>query len=274
MGQKTVSITNSPLRFLTYIIVIFGFLTLPVQADEHQEPGPLTQLTALNEQWPTVFANKDIKRLPDFYSPDALMAQYPYNEADNLEGLEAITAMFSNGPFKLVDASVKTWTLRMDARGNGGLILKKWQLNHSEGSFSGLAIKVASQQDNQWHWDIELSGGGLKSLSDFAKNDFEPDNSAFGYIATRLLNSKKPNHEEHLIDMDVSAAVQTASEGLAEFNNVLAIENDDTGLLITRASKQGYNYIVFMGLARVDGHWKVVTRVTKFLPGNSEYRPN
>ncbi|MCL6271960.1 hypothetical protein M3P05_18735 [Sansalvadorimonas sp. 2012CJ34-2] len=217
--------------------------------------GPLSELMALNEKWPETFAKKDDSSFPDFYTKNALTAQYPYNAEENLTGLKAITSFFKKGPFKLEDASVTTDFIAMEAKGKTSLIIKRWQLKHAAGDAAGLAIKVAQLTD-KWLWNIELSAGGIKGVADLSQNDYEPDNSALNYLTDRMAVQTRPLYKSPSIDINDIANNQMDISVGVRYNNLLTIENGDQGLVIATENRRGRTRIAFIAADKVDEEWR------------------
>ncbi|WP_461535092.1 hypothetical protein [Spongorhabdus nitratireducens] len=225
-------LTTKITRFVLCALMVAGSSSLLAQEN------PLQQLSAMNDRWPVVFAEKNTKALPELYSADALMAQYPYAAANNLHGVKAITGMFEGGPFQLKEGVVRTWTQAIQYTETTGLIIKQWQLTHASGAFSGFAIKVAKHTD-QWRWDVEISGGGLQDVSGFATRDYEVDNSAFGHLSERIFDFKSST----------------------KVDNLLAIKNTDRGLLLVKLTEPaGNSRLVIIATEKVKDSWQAATR--------------
>lgn len=210
------------------------------------------ELQQMNTRWHQAFAEKDTGAFSSLYTNDAWTAQYPYQPNSELVGVDAISQMFANGPFMLPGGVIDTQTVALDTSGDTGLILKKWQLSFDTGAFSGLAVKVATQQE-QWLWDIELSGGGINTLAGFASQDYEADTSAFDGVAQRL--STTP-HNVWLVDATTTFAKPTEQTSISSVNNLLAIEHGANGLLIANVQSNGQSFVSLIALEKIDGIWQ------------------
>jgi len=202
------------------------------------------------DNWQNVMNNKDAGALSSYYDEGSVVAQFPYSSDKNLVGLDSITGMFTNGPFNLNDLNVEVKTIALDENQDIGLLLKSWDIKFDKGGFNGLALEVMKQKQGKWIRQIDVGAGGLKSAFGFTAQDLEKDNSAFNDAIKSLKQAKRTN-------IDPAAAKLNLSDKGVELDNLVAIENQNTGLLITKISAAGKNYVTLNALEKGTSGWAI-----------------
>ncbi len=237
--------------------IAFGGL-MSVGAVQAAAPG---ELVALNQQWQPLMNAKDVESLNKFYDADSLLGQYPYDSTKNLQGLDAISQMFAGGPFGLPELNAKVDTLALDAKDDTALLVKHWDISFKEGGFKGLALEVLNRTDDGWKRRIDIGAGGLSAATDFAQNDTEVDNSAFGSLAADYaLRSEGASR----VSLTEGAELPDFTEGFV-VDNLLSVEQDNSGLLISRLTGKGQSFLLFNAVEKTAAGWQVKVQMSAVL---------
>ncbi len=218
-------------------------------------------LQQLNTDWQLVMNNQNTAFLSRYYDEHSLLGQYPYDASKNLVGLSAIEDMFSNGPFKLTDLKANIDTLALDAKSNTAIVLKRWSINFDKGDFGGLALEVLEQTHDGWKRRIDLGAGGLSSITQFAQQDTEADNNAFGGIAHKL-GKYAMKAQRHNLSKD--AGVLDFSR-FSKVNNLLEVKQGNRGLLISLLTQKEQKYLTFNALEQSSRGWVVQVQLVEKL---------
>ncbi|MGB1237141.1 MAG: hypothetical protein ACPG4U_02950 [Pseudomonadales bacterium] len=223
-------------------------------------PLQAADLEQYNAQWQSLMNNKDAQQLSHYYDAQSLLGQYPYDASKNLVGLEAISGMFSNGPFNLEGLNADVDMLASAQHGDSAILLKAWKISFAKGGFSGLALEVLDKQDAQWIRRIDLGAGGLKSAGQFSEHDSETDNSAFDNAYAQLVGGAKIARTNL---SDAAAALKSSEITLVD--NLLSVAQGETGLLISKVSTARGNFLTFNALQNKQGKWTVTAQLVEKL---------
>lgn len=219
-----------------------------------------SDLDSYNSNWQTLMNTQAADQLKHYYDDQSLLGQYPYDASKNLVGLESIKGMFSNGPFKLAGLKVAVDSIALSESPKTALLLKQWKIDFDKGGFQGLALEVIEQSNDQWVRRIDLGAGGLSSAADFAKQDTEADNSAFDNFAAQLQATQ--NAERQNLSSD-AASLNVAK--ISAVDNLLSVEQLDSGLLISKVTSPSGDYLTFNALHKTDGSWKLAAQLVEKL---------
>lgn len=209
-----------------------------------------TDLTSSVNNWQNVMNNKDLNALSSYYDDSSLVAQFPYKPENNLIGLSAIKNMFANGPFNLNQLNATINTIALAEQKDLGLLLKSWDIKFDKGNFSGLALEVMTHKQGKWIRTLDLGAGGINSAFGFSTQDLEPTNNAFDSAINTLKQAKRT-------DINPNAKQLDLNDKSLQFDNLLAIENQDTGLLISKIIAGDKNYISLSAVKKHNSKWMI-----------------
>lgn len=236
---------------LSKVIAVSAISALSLQAT-FATAAVSEELKTLNDRWQQVFSAKDLAASQSYYDASSLVASFPYDATKDLKGDAAIGKMFQNGPFNLAEFNVKVAPIGFDESGNSALLLKNWNVSHSGGAFSGLAVEVLEKKDAGWKRIIDMAAGGFSNPSDFAKapvmaqKTFKAIDTS-GSQVTQLTVSEQ--------DKSLNKAIQAAIQA-GNYEDLSSVSNADNGLLIARVSIENTSYITFNALKKSASSWQ------------------
>lgn len=213
-----------------------------------------------NRGWQQLMNSKDSAALANYYDDASLLANFPYDSSKNLQGITAISAMFTGGPFNLKDLKAQIETRALASKGDTGLLLKHWDISFDKGGFNGLALEVLTRDGDSWKRRIDLGAGGQQSAADLASQDTEADNSAFDGIAAKL-----PSLSIKAERINLSDAASALKFEAASADNLLSIQQGDYGLLISRINSTAGEFVTFNALRQQAGKWQVEVQMVEAL---------
>ncbi|MCK5893149.1 MAG: hypothetical protein KAG53_01805 [Endozoicomonadaceae bacterium] len=266
------SITQDALnRGITYqgildeIALFWQKITGGSGGDKTLVPAPYNKVVELyqnDDSWTQFMLEKNIAELPKFYNDQSILATFPYDESQNIVGVDNIAALFANNIFSLSgDLKLTTTPVARVVSQDVGLIIKQWNVDNNSRSFEGMSIQLLTYNDNDHQWSrlIDLEANNITKPAEFntTQGDIDNDNSAFDYLADRMLSSME-NTKQVKVNLDSPMTAVTYDDSEASITTIAVIPHEDYGLLIARVVNGQGQYLTFNAVKHTEDGWEVV----------------